>query len=114
MKALAFVVFALMPAVGLIVSLKVWLFLRKGVRVTARIVGHKEERLMGGLDTDNSRTLPIVSFKDEKGLHHRITLSQERPMKWKGLQEDEIKLIYRPGDPQHPKIAHWGYLWMAP
>jgi hypothetical protein len=115
MKALAFVVFVLMPAVGLIVSMRIWLFLRRGVRVTARIVGHKEERSStSNIDMDNSKFLPIVTFRDEQGLHHRITLSQERPMKWRGLQDDEIKLMYRPGDPQHPKIAHWSYVWMAP
>jgi hypothetical protein len=114
MKALAFVVFLLMPAIGLLLSLRIWLFLRNGLRVAARIVGYKEDRWEGGIDTDNFRSLPIVSFRDERGREHRVTLSQERPMKWKGIRDDEIKLIYRRGDPQHPKIAHWGYLWLAP
>jgi hypothetical protein len=43
-----------------------------------------------------------------------VTLPHERPIKWKGLRDDEIKLIYRPGDPQHPKIAHRSLLWMVP
>src|SRR3954464_5152398 len=114
MKALALVVFILMPAVGLLFSLRVWLFLRSGVGVTARIVGYKEERFDGGIDTDNSRSLPIVSFRDERGREHRVTLPHERPTKWKGLREDEIKLIYRRGDPQHPKIAHVTMLWLVP
>ncbi|MEA2601220.1 MAG: hypothetical protein QOF89_2212 [Acidobacteriota bacterium] len=114
MKALAFVVFLLMPAIGLLFSLRIWLFLRNGFRVTARIVGYKEERWEGGIDTDNSRSLPIVSFRDERGRQHRVTLTQERPIKWRGIRDDEIKLIYRQGDPQHPKIAHRGLLWMAP
>ena len=114
MKALAFVVFLLMPAVGLLLSLRIWLFLRNGLRVTARIVGYKEERLSGGIDTDNSRSLPIVSFRDERGRAHQVVLAHERPIRWKGLQADEIKLIYRRGDPQHPKIAHWSLLWLAP
>ena len=114
MKALALVVFLLMPAIGLLVSLRIWLFLRNGLRVTARIVGHKEERWEGGIDTDNSSSLPIVSFRDEQGKPHRVTLSRERPIKWKGIRDDEIKLIYRRGDPQHPKIAHWSLLWMGP
>jgi hypothetical protein len=114
MKALAFVVFLLMPAIGLLFSLRIWLFLRNGLRVTARIVGYKEDRWEGGIDTDNSRSLPIVSFRDERGREHRVTLSQEHPIKWKGIRDDEIKLIYRRGDPQHPKIAYWGYLWLAP
>jgi hypothetical protein len=114
MKALAVAVFLLMPAIGLLFSLRIWLFLRTGLRVTARIVGYKEDRWEGGIDTDNSRSLPIVSFRDEHGRAHRVTLSQERPIQWKGLPDDEIKLIYRPGDPQHPKIAHWSLLWMVP
>src|SRR4051794_29279996 len=114
MKALALVVFLLMPAIGLLFSLRIWLFLRNGLRVTARIVGYKEERLSGGIDTDNSRSLPIVSFRDERGREHRVTLSHERPVKWKDIRDDEIKLIYRRGDPQHPKIAHWSLLWMVP
>jgi len=114
MKALAVVVFLLMPMIGLLFSLRIWLFLRNGVRVTARIVGYKEERWDGGSDTDNSRFLPIVSFKDDRGRNVRATLSQERPLSWKGVQEDEIQLIYRKGDSQHPKIAHWGYLWLVP
>lgn len=103
-----------MPAIGLLFSLRIWLFLRKGLRVTARIVGYKEERLSGGIDTDNSRSLPIVSFRDERGREYRVTLSHERPIKWKGIRDDEIKLIYRRGDPQHPKIAHWSLLWLVP
>ncbi len=114
MKAAALVVFLVMPAIGLVFSLRIWLFLRKGVRVTARIVGYKEERWNGGIDTDNSRSLPIVTFRDEAGKAHRVTLPHERPMKLKGVRDDEIKLIYRPGAPQHPKIAHWGLLWMVP
>jgi hypothetical protein len=114
MKALAFVVFLLMPVIGLLLSIRIWLFIRNGVRVTARIVGYKEERWEGGIDTDNSRFLPIVSFQDERGRVHRMTLSRERPIRWKGVQDDEIKLIYRRGDPQHPKIAHWSLLWLAP
>jgi hypothetical protein len=114
MKALAFVVFLLMPAIGLLLSLRIWLFLRNGLRVTARIVGYKEERWAGGIDTDNSMFLPIVSFQDEHGRSHRVTLSHERPIKWKGIREDEIKLIYQRGDPQHPKIAHWSLLWLVP
>jgi hypothetical protein len=113
-KALAFVVFLLMPAIGLLFSLRIWLFLRNGSRVTARIVGYKEERWSGGIDTDNSRSLPIVSFRDKRGREHRVTLSHERPIKWKGLRDDEIKLIYQRGDPQHPKIAHWSLLWLVP
>jgi hypothetical protein len=54
-KALAFVVFLLMPAIGLLFSLRIWLFLRNGLRVTARIVGYKEERWASGIDTDNHR-----------------------------------------------------------
>ncbi len=103
-----------MPAIGLLFSLRIWLFLRNGLRVTARIVGYKEERLSGGIDTDNSRFLPIVSFRDERGREQRVTLPHERPIKWKGIRDDEIKLIYQRGDPQHPKIAHWSLLWMAP
>jgi len=114
MKALAFVVFLLMPTIGLLFSLRIWLFLRSGLRVTARIIGYKEERWNGGIDTDNSSSLPIVSFRDERGREQRVTLSQERPIKWKGLRDDEIRLIYRRGDPQHPKIAHWSLLWMVP
>jgi hypothetical protein len=114
MKILAFITFFLLPAAGLIVSLRTWLFLRRGIRVTARIVGYKEERWEGGIDTDNSRSLPIVSFADERGRQVRVTLSRERPLKWRGLGEDEIKLVYRRGDSQHPRIAYWGYLWMAP
>jgi hypothetical protein len=53
MKVLAFVVFLLLPAIGLLFSLRIWLFLRNGLRVTARIVGYKEERWEGGIDTDN-------------------------------------------------------------
>ena len=111
---LAFVVFVLLPAIGLLASLRIWLLLRNGLRVTARIVGYKEERWEGGIDTDNSSSLPIVSFRDEHGRQHRVTLPHERPVKWKGLRDDEIKLIYRRGDPQHPKIAHWSLLWMVP
>lgn len=114
MKAFALVVFLVMPAIGLLFSLRIWLFLRNGLRVTARIVGYKEERWEGGIDTDNSSSLPIVSFRDEHGKGHRVTLPHERPIKWKGLQDDEIKLIYRRGDPQHPRIAHWSLLWMVP
>jgi len=114
MKALALVVFLLMPAIGLLFSLRIWLLLRSGIRVTARIVGYKEVRWEGGIDTDNSKSLPIVSFRDERGREHRVTLPHERPARWKGIREDEIKLIYRRGDPQHPKIAHWSLLWMAP
>jgi len=114
MKALAFVLFLLMPAIGLLLSLRIWLFLRNGLRVTGRIVGYKEVRWEGGIDTDNSKSLPIVSFRDERGREHRVTLKHERPIKWKGLRADEIKLIYRRGDPQHPKIAHWSLLWLAP
>jgi len=113
-KVLAFVVFVLLPAIGLLASLRIWLLLRNGLRVTARIVGYKEERWEGGIDTDNSSSLPIVSFRDEHGRQHRVTLPHERPVKWKGLRDDEIKLIYRRGDPQHPKIAHWSLLWMVP
>ena len=113
-KALAFVVFLLMPAIGLLVSLRIWLFLRNGLRVTARIVGYQEVRWEGGIDTDNSKSLPIVSFRDERGREHRVTLSHERPGKWKGVAEDEIKLVYRRGDAQHPKIAHWSLLWLVP
>jgi len=114
MKALAFVVFLIMPGIGLLLSLRIWLFIRNGVRVTARIIGYKEERLSGGIDTDNSRSLPIVSFRDERGREHRVTLSHERPARWKGVGDNEIKLIHRRGDPQHPKIAHWSLLWLAP
>ncbi len=114
MKALAFVVFLVLPAIGLVFSLRIWLFLRNGLRVTARIVGYKEERWEGGIDTDNSSSLPIVSFRDEHGKAHRVTLPHERPIKWKGLRDDEIKLIYRRGAPQHPRIAHWSLLWMVP
>jgi hypothetical protein len=114
MNAFAFVVFVLMPAIGVLLSLRVWWFLRNGERVTARIVGHKEERGNGTIDMDNSRFLPIVSFRDDRGRQVRMTLSQERPTKWRGVPEDEIKLIYRRGDPQHPKIAHWGLLWLVP
>jgi hypothetical protein len=113
-KVLAFVVFLLMPAIGLLFSLRIWLFLRHGLRVTARIVGYKEVRWEGGIDTDNSKFLPIVSFRDERGREHRVTLSHERPVKWKGVPKDEIKLIYRRGDARHPKIAHWGLLWLVP
>jgi len=113
-EALAFVVFLLMPAIGLLVSIRIWLFLRNGLRVTARIVGYKEVRWEGGIDTDNSESLPIVSFRDERGRVYRVTLSHERPARWKGLQDDEIKLIYRRGDPQHPKIARWSLLWLVP
>lgn len=114
MKALALAVFLVMPAVGLLLSIRIWLFLRNGLRVTARIVGYKEERWEGGIDTDNSRSLPIVSFRNERGREHRVTLAHERPIRWKGLRADEIKLIYRRGDPQHRKIAHWSLLWLAP
>src|SRR4051794_20778075 len=113
MKALALVVFLLMPAIGLLFSLRIWLFLRNGLRVTARIVGYKEERWSGGIDTDNSRSLPIVSFRDERGREHRVTLSQERPIKWKGVRDDEIKLIYRRGDPQHPQKRHPGLVGLG-
>src|SRR5262249_55272430 len=99
---------------GLLLSLRIWLFLRNGFRVTARIVGYKEERWEGGIDTENSRFLPIVLFRDECGREHRLTLAQERPIRWKGIRADEIKIIYRRGAPQHPKIAHWSLLWMAP
>lgn len=114
MKLFAVAVFLIMPAIGLVVSFRTWLFFRRGLRVTARIVGYKEERWSGGIDTDNSSFLPIVSFRDEYGRVHRLTLPHERPMKWKGVREDEIKLIYRRGDPQHPKIAHWSLLWVVP
>ena len=114
MKVIAFVVLLLMPAIGLLFSLRIWFFLRNGLRVTARIVGYKEERWDGGLDTDNSSSLPIVSFRDERGREHRVTLSHERPIKWKGLRDDEIKLVYQRGAPQHPKIAHWSVLWLVP
>src|SRR5215475_13461878 len=99
MKTLAFAVFLLMPAIGLLFSLRIWLFLRNGFRVTARIVGYKEERWEGGIDTENSRFLPIVLFRDERGREHRLTLAQERPIRWKGIRADEIKLIYRRGAP---------------
>lgn len=114
MKALALVVFLLMPAIGLLLSVRIWLLLRNGIRVTARIVGYKEVRWDGGIDTDNSKSLPIVSFQDERGREHQVTLQHERPARWQGLRDDEIKLIYRRGDPQHPKIAHWSLLWLAP
>jgi hypothetical protein len=113
-KAFASVVFVPMPAIGLLFSLRTWLFLGNSLRVTARIVGYKEGRWEGGIDTDNSRSLPIISFRDERGREHRVTLARERPIRWEGIREDESKLIYRRGDPQHPKIAHWGLLWLAP
>jgi hypothetical protein len=113
-NAFVFIVFVLMPAIGLLFTIRIWLLLRNGLRVTARIVGYKEERFDGGIDTDNSRSLPIVSFRDERGREHRVTLAHERPMKWKGIRENEIKLIYQRGDPQHPKIAHMGLLWLVP
>lgn len=81
MKALAFVVFLLMPTIGLLLSIRIWLFIRNGLRVTARIVGYKEERWEGGIDTDNSRSLPIVSFRDERGREHRVVLTHERPLR---------------------------------
>ena len=114
MKTFAVIVFCIMPLIGLLLSIRIWLLLRNGLRVTARIVGYKEERWNGGIDTDNSRFLPIVAFRDETNRSCRVTLSQERPVKWKGVKDEEIKLIYRRGDPQHPKIAYWGYLWLAP
>jgi hypothetical protein len=114
MNAFVFIVFVLMPAVGVLFTIRIGLFLRDGLRVTARIVGYKEERINDGYDMENTRILPIVSFRDERGSEHRMTLKQERPIQWKGVGENEIKLIYRRGDPQHPKIAHWGYLWLVP
>jgi len=114
LKAFGLLVFVLMPAIGLLFAIRTWLLLRNGLRVTARIVGYKEERFDGGIDTDNSRSLPIVSFRDERGREHRVTLPHERPRKWKGLRDDEIRLIYRRGDPQHPKIAHVSTLWLVP
>jgi hypothetical protein len=113
-NAFVFIVFVLMPALGLLFSIRIWLLLRHGVRVTARIVGHKEERWNGGIDTDNQQLLPIVSFRDERGREHRVTLTHERPEKWRGVKDGEIKLLYRRGDPQHPKMAHAGFLWLVP
>ena len=43
-----------------------------------------------------------------------MTLTHERPEKWRGVKDGEIKLIYRRGDPQHPKMAHAGFLWLVP
>jgi len=73
-NAFVFIVFVLMPAIGLLFTIRIWLLLRNGLRVTARIVGYKEERFDGGIDTDNSRSLPIASFRDERGREHRVTL----------------------------------------
>jgi hypothetical protein len=114
LNAFVLIVFVLMPSIGLLFTIRIWLLLRNGLRVTARIVGYKEERFDGGIDTDNSRSLPIVSFRDERGREHRVTLPHERPTKWKDIRDDEIKLIYRRGDPQHPKIAHVSTLWLVP
>ncbi len=99
-----------MPFAGVVLAIRVWLFLRRGVRVIATVVGEKSETFESG----ESRILPVVTFRDLFGRSHRITLSSERPAQQKGVRKKEIGLIYLPRHPAKAKIDHWSALWIGP
>ena len=100
-----------LPVLGIVASIRVWLFLRHGVRVIARIVGYEIVKLRpegsASSETDDQR-LPIVTFRDEKGMNCTVTLSTERALNERGVGDDEIRIIYPRGRPYKAKVDDWG------
>ena len=101
---------------GIAAAIRVWRFTRDGIRVTARIMGHKVIKIHPHTTTSSDNEdqfLPIVTFHDEKGIFREITLSTERPTKVKGVRDDEIRIIYAKGDPKKAKVDDWALLWIS-
>lgn len=114
MRILAYLIFGVMPALGVLAGIRVWRFVRGGIRLTVKISGHKSYRTSQMLDSTEMTYLPTVTFHDEKGVWREVTLSTERPLKMRGVGDDEVKIIYRPGRPADAKIDHWSIVWIVP
>jgi hypothetical protein len=82
--------------------------------VTARIIGYKEERLRGGIDTDKLQVPTDRLVPGRTRLGAPGDPAARAAHQWKGYRDDEIKLIYQRSDPHHPKIAHRSLLWLVP
>ena len=109
MKSFALIVFAVLPLIGGIMALRVWLFLRNAKRTVAKIIGHKVTQF-----SESDQSLPIVTFHDEFGRFHRVTLPTERPIKQRGVGADEVRIVYQPENAEKARIDYWGTLWIAP
>ncbi|MEP7366794.1 MAG: hypothetical protein ABI972_26340 [Acidobacteriota bacterium] len=114
MKILAYVIFGLMPALGILAAVRVWLFVRGAIRQTVKISGHKSRKTSQMLDSTEMTYLPIVTFHDEKGIWREVTLSSERPLRMRGIRDDEVNIIYRPGRAAEAKLDHWSLVWIVP
>jgi uncharacterized protein DUF3592 len=106
-------IFVLLPLLGIVLAIRRWRFLRRGVRVSARIVGF--ETLHADASADRSTiNLPIVEF-DSNGRRVRITLSGEPP---EGddyaSQGDTVRLIYPRGKPRRATYDNRIVLWLVP
>jgi hypothetical protein len=116
-KALAMLILGVLPLFGIVAAIRVWLFLRNGVRVTAKVVGHKFVKLRPDSSTSSEtedQYLPIITFHDHNGIYREVTLSTERPLKMKGVRDDEVRIIYPKDNPKKAKMDYWATLWMVP
>lgn len=107
----AWLAFVIMPLAGLAFAIRTWLFLQRAVRTTAKIRGYKEESYSSS-DCNETTYLPQVFFHDEQGIYREVTLSHERPTRAKGIAENEVRIVYRPGAAKQARLDYWGYLWL--
>lgn len=118
MKTFLIIVFAVLPACGLIHVLRTYLFARTALRTNAKIIGYDEQEKevavrTGGLTRTRVFRFPIVRFKTRAGATHTVTMRDERP-KADRASENEIAIIYPKNNPKRARIAHWHALYALP
>jgi len=116
-KALGILIFGVLPIFGIVAGIRVWRFLRNGIRVTAKVVGHKFVKIRPDSSTSSEtedQYLPMIVFHDHNGIYREVTLSTERPLKVRGVRDDEVRIIYPRDDPKRAKMDYWATLWMVP
>jgi Protein of unknown function (DUF3592) len=106
-------VFVLLPALGTALGVVNWLFARRGVRVTGRIVAH--EKIAQPLDAETI-LFPVVDFSDESGRIVRLTMSGESPHPGSAANAvgASVKLIYLRGYPKRARYDERALYWLVP
>lgn len=106
-------IFVLLPLTGAGLALRVWLLLRRGVRVRARIVGFETLDARGGSEPEAVR-FPVVEFRDARGKLFRFALSSSFPHQGEPAVGDTLHLVHPASRPRRATYANARAHWLPP